>query len=84
MARTSDIDKIAAELERLRNDLSRVAKATENLVRNTRDDALEMGEEAWDSARETVERRIGEHPLQSAAIAVGVGVLIGMFFLHRR
>lgn len=83
MTTTADLAALTKELERLRNDLSKVAKATESLVRNARDDAMEMGGEVWESAKEKVERRVEEHPLQSAAIALGVGVVLGMLFSRR-
>lgn len=83
MTRKADLDALNAQLNRLRADLAKVADATEKLVRNAGEDALESGEEMWESAKERVERHIEEQPLKTAAIAMGIGVVLGMLFSRR-
>jgi ElaB/YqjD/DUF883 family membrane-anchored ribosome-binding protein len=84
MATSADLEALNAELKRLRADLDRVARATEKLVKNAGEDAMAAGEEAWSNAREKIERRIEERPLGAAAIALGIGMVLGFLFGGRR
>jgi ElaB/YqjD/DUF883 family membrane-anchored ribosome-binding protein len=75
---------LTRELNRLRTDLDRIAKATETLVRNAGDEAFDVGREAFNSARDNLERKIEERPLSAAAIALGAGIVLGLLFGTRR
>jgi ElaB/YqjD/DUF883 family membrane-anchored ribosome-binding protein len=84
MSTASDLAALTKELNRLRADLDRVARATETLVRDAGEEALDAGREAWGSARENIERKIEERPLGAAAVAIGIGIVLGMLFGGRR
>jgi ElaB/YqjD/DUF883 family membrane-anchored ribosome-binding protein len=84
MGTAADLEALTKELNRLRADLDRIAKATEKLVRHAGEEALDAGSEAWGTARETIERKIEERPIGAAAIAFGVGIVLGLIFGHRR
>jgi ElaB/YqjD/DUF883 family membrane-anchored ribosome-binding protein len=84
MGTAADPEALTKELNRLRADLDRIARATETLVRNTGEEASDVGREAFTSARDNIERKIEERPLSAAAIALGVGIVLGMMFGRRR
>ena len=84
MSTNADLEALAEELRQLRNDLHKVAKTTERLVKDAGEEAVEMGEDTWRSAKEKVERKIEERPLGSAAIALGIGVVLGLLVGGRR
>ena len=84
MRTAEDFEALADELKRLRADLDRVAKATETLVRDARADAMDAGAETWRTAKEKVEHQIEERPFASAAIALGVGLVLGFLVSGRR
>ena len=90
-ATSADFEALFDELKQLRADLAKVAKVTESLVKHAggeaTDFATEAGEQAWKKAKgsfEDVTKQIEERPLGSAAIALGVGVLLGLIVSGRR
>lgn len=84
MGTAADLETLTKELNRLRTDLDRIAKAAETLIRDAGDEAVEAGQNAWTSARDKVERQVEERPLGVAAIAFGIGIVLGIFFGGRR
>ena len=83
MTTTADFEALAEELKQLRADLGKVAAATETLVSNAGKNARAYGQEGWKNAKETVERQIEEQPVASAAIALAIGVALGLIVSRR-
>lgn len=84
MSTNADLAALTEQLAKLRTDLDKVSKAAETLLRSAGADAVETGSAAWASAKETLERKIEERPIGAAAIALGIGVILGLLFGGRR
>ena len=87
----TDVEALAEEVKRLRADISKIA----DLLRQTAEHAGEeaanraraAGEQAWSGAKVTADewlQRIEEKPVQSTAIAFGIGLVFGLLFGGRR
>jgi ElaB/YqjD/DUF883 family membrane-anchored ribosome-binding protein len=87
----TDVEALAEEVKRLRADFSKIA----DLLRQTAEHAGEeaatrarvAGEKAWTDAKSTADelvQRIEGKPVQSTAIAFGVGLVLGLLFAGRR
>ena len=72
--------KTADQLAAAKDRLAEAARGVDQRVRETYDAALDRGEEAATLARGEVIKR----PLTSIAVALGVGLLVGRFFIPRR
>ena len=87
----TDVEALAEEVKRLRADFAKIA----DLLRQTAEHAGEeaasrarvAGEQAWSGAKSTADemlQRIEAKPVQSTAIAFGVGLIFGLLFGGRR
>lgn len=79
----SDVDQLGEKLGRLKTDFQEVIGLARNLagdkLAGLRDSAVDNGKAAVSRVSSTIE----ENPLRSAAIAVGIGALLG-FLVSRR
>lgn len=87
----TDVEALTEEVKRLRADFAKIA----DLLRQTAEHAGEeaatqaraAGERAWSGAKSTADellQRIEAKPVQSTAIAFGIGILFGLLFGGRR
>ncbi len=86
-----DFDAVLAELNKLREDMSKLSEVVQKTVRSAGDDALNQakaaGQRAWSHAEshaEDIIEQIEAKPLQSALIAFAIGALLGFLFGGRR
>lgn len=87
----TDVQSLAAEINHLREDFSRIGKTLEMLVRS-RGSAAAAGagrtaEQAWDEVSKTAETAVQameRNPLTTLAAVFGFGLLMGMLFGGRR
>ncbi|MGD9867648.1 MAG: YqjD family protein [Hyphomicrobiales bacterium] len=77
-------DDLAAQIDTLRDDLSRLTDTVSRLTRSGIADAQDLARQKAGEARDMATQQIGEvedmvrrNPLQAALIAVGLGFLIG-------
>lgn len=90
-ATEKDFDSLLKELNKLREDMSKLSDTVKQTVRNAGDDAINearaAGKKAWSQAEghaESIMDQIEEKPLQAALIAFAVGALLGFLFGGRR
>jgi ElaB/YqjD/DUF883 family membrane-anchored ribosome-binding protein len=87
----NDMEALTEEVKRLRADFTKIA----DLLRLTAEHAGEeaatqaraAGEKAWTGAKSTADellQRIEGKPVQSTAIAFGIGLIFGLLFGGRR
>ena len=81
---SEDVDKLKADMEELRKDVSAIARTLKDLGAAKRDDLFARVEEVGEQARkrasaaeERVSREIEERPFASVLTAFGVGFVIG-------
>jgi ElaB/YqjD/DUF883 family membrane-anchored ribosome-binding protein len=86
-----DFDALLKELNKLREDMSKLSEVVQQTVKNAGDDALNQakaaGQKAWSQAEghaESIIDQIEEKPLQAALIAFAIGALLGFLFGGRR
>lgn len=80
---SKDLDELRADLHKLREDLT---KTTQNAYEASRVKAAEVGEQARETATETVDHVrecVNERPLTSLLVAAGMGALAGLLFRSR-
>jgi ElaB/YqjD/DUF883 family membrane-anchored ribosome-binding protein len=89
----SDIeyDVLREDMDKLRSEFSKLGDLLKDSLRHVGDNAAtgarRAGEFAWDQTKskaEDVISLIEEKPVTSAAIAFGVGLLIGVIFCSRK
>jgi ElaB/YqjD/DUF883 family membrane-anchored ribosome-binding protein len=87
----TDVDALAEEVKRLRADLAKIADLLRTTAEHAGEEAANQaraaGERAWTGAKSTADellQRIEGKPVQSTAIAFGVGILFGLLFGGRR
>ncbi|MEC9368860.1 MAG: DUF883 C-terminal domain-containing protein [Pseudomonadota bacterium] len=81
---SGDAEDLAAQVEALRDDLSRLTSTVGRLTRSGISDAQTIAKEKVGEARDAAMQSVGEvedmvrrNPLQAALIAIGLGFLIG-------
>lgn len=83
-------ENLEKELERLRVDVANIATSIKNIAGNAASAAVETLRERFDNAsgdvhsavvssKATAQRTVGEHPLTTVLIALGLGFLIGQW-----
>jgi len=87
----ADIQTLQAEIKQLRADFAGITETLRDVVRHGSGEAAtrarEAGERVWQTAKDDfhyVTHGIEEKPVASAAIAFGVGIVLGMLFSGRR
>jgi ElaB/YqjD/DUF883 family membrane-anchored ribosome-binding protein len=98
MAEKSDGTDVQAQIESLRKEIIAVAgivgeiagpaarkraMRTAKQLRKQAEGALSDAEDYVDDSTEAIEDAIREHPMQSALLAFGAGILVGKLFLGR-
>ncbi len=88
---TADIEALQAEIKQLRSDLSRLSDTIGDVIRHGGSEAVnrarESGERIWGEAKKRaagVSEEIEEKPVAAAAIAFGLGIVLGMLFSGKR
>lgn len=86
-----DFDTLLKELNKLRDDMSKLSEVVQQTVRSAGDDVLNearaRGKKAWAQAEghaESIIDQIEEKPLQAALIAFAIGAFLGFLFGGRR
>ena len=86
-----DTAKLSEEVNGLRADLARVAETITDFVRTRGQDAAAKlqgtAEETWSEAKQKLDcvgKKIHEEPVTAAAVAFGIGLIIGLIFSGRR
>lgn len=86
----ADVEALAEEVKQLRAAIDKIVSLLGQTARDGGDEAMRMarerGEQAWNEARTTADElvhRIEQKPIQSTAVAFGIGLLFGMLFLRR-
>ena len=86
-----DFDTLLKELNKLRDDMSKLSEVVQQTVRSAGDDAMNQaraaGKKAWAQAEghaESIIDQIEEKPLQAALIAFAIGAFLGFLFGGRR
>jgi len=98
MAEKSDGTDVHAQIEGLRKEIIAIAgivgeiagpaarkraMRTAKQLRKQADGAISDAEEYVEESAEAIEDAIREHPMQSALLAFGAGILVGKLFLGR-
>jgi ElaB/YqjD/DUF883 family membrane-anchored ribosome-binding protein len=98
MAEKSDGTDVQAQIESLRKEIIAVAgivgeiagpaarkraMRTAKQLRKQAEGALSDAEDYVEDSTEAIEDTIREHPMQSALLAFGAGILVGKLFLGR-
>ena len=92
MNKQSDVefDELRSDMDKLRSEFSKLGDLLKESVRVASDgaarEARRAGEFAWDQTKskaEDVISMIEEKPVTSAAIALGIGLVIGMIIARR-
>jgi ElaB/YqjD/DUF883 family membrane-anchored ribosome-binding protein len=85
---TAEFREKAAVLSHDVQELGKITKEiagdTVNLFRENAADYYDEGMKKAQKLEKGLEHRIQENPLQSLLIAAGVGLIMGMFWNHRR
>ncbi len=93
MSEQSDVDYevLRNDLDKLRTEFTKLAELLRESVRHAGNgatrEARRAGEQAWQTTRDKAEdviSQIEEKPVTYAAIAFGVGLLLGFLFGGRR
>jgi ElaB/YqjD/DUF883 family membrane-anchored ribosome-binding protein len=87
----NDMEALTEEVKRLRADFAKIADllrmTAEHAGEEAATQARQAGERAWTGAKSTADellQRIEGKPVQSTAIAFGVGLIFGLLFGGRR
>lgn len=86
----SDVEALTEEVKRLRADFAKIADLLRTTAEHAGEEAAQQarvaGERAWSNAKGTADellQRIEARPVQSTAIAFGVGLFLGLLFGRR-
>jgi ElaB/YqjD/DUF883 family membrane-anchored ribosome-binding protein len=86
-----DMEALTDEVKRLRADFTKIADLLRTTAGHAGEEAANQaraaGERAWSVGKTTADemlQRIEAKPVQSTAIAFGVGLLLGLIFGGRR
>jgi len=87
----NDMEALQEEVKRLRADFTKIAELLRTTAGHASEEAASQaraaGEKAWSSAKGTADellQRIEGKPVQSTAIAFGIGLIFGLLFGGRR
>ncbi|HEY2446610.1 MAG TPA: hypothetical protein VGI20_12820 [Rhizomicrobium sp.] len=90
-ATESDVQALSDELKQLRTEFAKLGQLLESAARNAGNEAAQAaratGERAWSEVKRSADdltQRIEERPVSAAAIAFGIGVVLGLLFGGRR
>ncbi len=90
-ATEKDFETLLKELNKLREDMSKLTEVVQKTVKSAGDDVLNearaAGKKAWTQAEshaEDILEQIEAKPLQSALIAFAIGAFLGFLFGGRR
>jgi ElaB/YqjD/DUF883 family membrane-anchored ribosome-binding protein len=88
---SEDTSKISDEVSGLKAEISKIAETVADFVRSRGQDAAarlqDTAEETWSEAKQKldcVNKKIHEEPVTAAAVAFGIGLIIGLIFSSRR
>ncbi len=86
----SDVEALTREVEKLRGDFVKLAELLRETVGHAGEEAAEQaraaGEAAWTGAKSTADellQRIETRPVQFTAMALGLGLFLGLLFGRR-
>lgn len=87
----TDVEALTQEVQKLRDDFAKIAELLRTTAGHAGEEAATQaraaGERAWTGAKSTADellQRIETRPVQSTAIALGIGILLGLIFGGRR
>ncbi|HEY3638985.1 MAG TPA: hypothetical protein VGK90_12625 [Rhizomicrobium sp.] len=89
-ATESEVQALSDELKQLRSEFVRLGQLLESTARTAGTEAAQAaratGEKAWGEVRRSADElagRIEGRPITSAAVAFGIGVILGLLFGRR-
>ena len=87
----NDMEALTEEVKRLRADFTKITELLRQTAEHAGEEAASQarmaGEKAWTGAKSTADellQRIESKPVQSTAIAFGIGLVFGLLFGGRR